>query len=115
MFLFPMLMLIAFLFLQVLANLTSVQSYFDIFAEKMDQEASVSYNRRDVFNFMHFVLFVITLNTMQELEEAELEMDILKKEVLVLGDSNHRNDVAFPSCNVFTVISRVVLSLFSNN
>lgn len=30
------------LFLQVLANLTSVQSYLDIFAEKIDQEARVS-------------------------------------------------------------------------
>lgn len=47
--------------LQVLANLTSVQSYFDIFAEKMDQDVA-------------------------ELEEAELEMDILQKEASLQGD-----------------------------
>ncbi|GLT36455.1 hypothetical protein SLA2020_108300 [Shorea laevis] len=41
--------------LQILANLTSVQSYFDIFVKKVDQEA-------------------------MELEEAELELDIIKKE-----------------------------------
>ncbi|KAL2892701.1 30S ribosomal protein S14 [Bienertia sinuspersici] len=57
--------------LQVLANLTSVQSYFDMFAEKMDQEA-------------------------RELEEAELEMEILQKEVPTLED-NHLNEAAFPS------------------
>ncbi|KAJ9680144.1 hypothetical protein PVL29_019433 [Vitis rotundifolia] len=41
--------------LQVLANLASVQSYFDIFSKKIDQE-------------------------IMELEEAEIEMDILQKE-----------------------------------
>ncbi|KAH1082988.1 hypothetical protein J1N35_022749 [Gossypium stocksii] len=41
--------------LQVLANLTSVQSYFDIFAKKMDEEA-------------------------MELEEAEMELDLIRKE-----------------------------------
>ncbi|KAK1587446.1 hypothetical protein Q3G72_012954 [Acer saccharum] len=41
--------------LQVLANLTSVQSYFDLFSNKIDQEA-------------------------MELEEAELELDIIQKE-----------------------------------
>ncbi|KAK6243647.1 hypothetical protein QUC31_010056 [Theobroma cacao] len=41
--------------LQVLANLTSVQSYFDIFARETDQEA-------------------------MELEEAELELDLIQKE-----------------------------------
>ncbi|XP_021735575.1 uncharacterized protein LOC110702196 isoform X2 [Chenopodium quinoa] len=57
--------------LQVLANVTSVQAYFDVFAEKMDQEAG-------------------------ELEEAELEMDILQKELPLL-DINPQNEVAFPS------------------
>ncbi|KNA25922.1 hypothetical protein SOVF_002230 [Spinacia oleracea] len=57
--------------LQVLANLTSVESYFDIFAEKMDQEA-------------------------RELEEAELEIDILQKELPQL-DNYHRNEIAFLS------------------
>lgn len=57
--------------LQVLANLTSVQSYFDIFDEKMDQEA-------------------------RELDEAELELDILQKEHLLL-DNNIWNEVSFPS------------------
>ncbi|XVE62395.1 hypothetical protein DITRI_Ditri06bG0115100 [Diplodiscus trichospermus] len=41
--------------LQVLANLTCVHSYFDIFAKKIDQEA-------------------------MELEEAEMEMDLIQKE-----------------------------------
>ncbi|KAJ8631904.1 hypothetical protein MRB53_025240 [Persea americana] len=41
--------------LQVFATLTSVQSYFDFFSKKMDQEA-------------------------MELEEAEIEMDLLQKE-----------------------------------
>ncbi|RVW23089.1 Retrovirus-related Pol polyprotein from transposon RE1 [Vitis vinifera] len=41
--------------LRVLANLASVQSYFDIFSKKIDQE-------------------------IMELEEAEIEMDILQKE-----------------------------------
>ncbi|XP_039063492.1 uncharacterized protein LOC120208243 [Hibiscus syriacus] len=41
--------------LQVLANLTSVKSYFDIFEKKMDEEA-------------------------MELEEAEMELDIIQKE-----------------------------------
>ncbi|KAK8589936.1 hypothetical protein V6N13_088740 [Hibiscus sabdariffa] len=41
--------------LQVLANLTSVQSYFDIFAKKVDEEA-------------------------MELEEAEMELEIIRKE-----------------------------------
>ncbi|XP_010673447.1 uncharacterized protein LOC104889813 isoform X4 [Beta vulgaris subsp. vulgaris] len=58
--------------LQVLANLTSVQSYLDIFAEKIDQEA-------------------------RELEEAELEMDILQKEVPLLEISDHHHEVAVPS------------------
>ncbi|OMO93100.1 Tubulin binding cofactor A [Corchorus capsularis] len=41
--------------LQVLANLTSVQSYFDIFAKETDQEA-------------------------MELEEAEMELDLIQKD-----------------------------------
>uniref|UniRef100_A0A2P2M4Z1 DNA-repair protein Xrcc1 N-terminal domain-containing protein n=1 Tax=Rhizophora mucronata TaxID=61149 RepID=A0A2P2M4Z1_RHIMU len=41
--------------LQVLANLTSVEAYFDMFAKNLDQEA-------------------------MELEEAEIELDILQKE-----------------------------------
>ncbi|KAK9749051.1 hypothetical protein RND81_02G099400 [Saponaria officinalis] len=58
--------------LQVLSNLTSVQSYFDIFEEKMDQEAA-------------------------ELEEAELEMDILLKEVTMQGDARDGGEILFPS------------------
>ncbi|XP_074280083.1 uncharacterized protein LOC141605282 isoform X2 [Silene latifolia] len=58
--------------LQVLANLTSVQSYFDIFTEKMDQEAA-------------------------ELEEAELEMKILQKEVIIQGDASDEGDTLFTS------------------
>ncbi|XP_057531547.1 uncharacterized protein LOC130809771 isoform X2 [Amaranthus tricolor] len=55
--------------LQVLANLTSVQTYFDVFAEKIDQEA-------------------------RELEEAELEMDIVQKEVPRLEDTGNWNEVS---------------------
>ncbi|KAG2411223.1 hypothetical protein I3760_Q020000 [Carya illinoinensis] len=48
--------------LQVLANLTSVQSYFDIFSRKIDEEVL-------------------------ELEEAEMELDILQKEHSLQEDS----------------------------
>ncbi|KAK9273545.1 hypothetical protein L1049_018355 [Liquidambar formosana] len=51
--------------LQVLANLTSVQSYFDIFSKKVDEEV-------------------------MELEEAEIELDILQKDHALeesLGDN----------------------------
>lgn len=56
--------------LQVLANLTSLQSYFDIFAKKADQEA-------------------------KELEEAELELNILKKEN-TLQESPSKGGIQIP-------------------
>ncbi|GAB4839506.1 hypothetical protein Ancab_029030 [Ancistrocladus abbreviatus] len=62
--------------LQVLANLSSVQSYFDMFDEKVDQEV-------------------------KELEEAELEMDILQKEDRQQDLSQHfaeESQLPFPSC-----------------
>ncbi|XP_058225121.1 uncharacterized protein LOC131334217 isoform X2 [Rhododendron vialii] len=49
--------------LQVLANLTSVQSYFDFFSKKIDQKVT-------------------------ELEEAEMELDLLQKEQVV-QESSH--------------------------
>ncbi|KAL9245193.1 hypothetical protein vseg_018871 [Gypsophila vaccaria] len=58
--------------LQVLANLTSVQSYFDIFEEKMNQEAA-------------------------ELEEAELEMEILQNEFTMQGDARDGGEILFAS------------------
>ncbi|XP_075644517.1 uncharacterized protein LOC142615660 isoform X3 [Castanea sativa] len=54
--------------LQVLANLTSVQSYFDIFSKKIDQEV-------------------------MELEEAEMELDILQKDHLLQEDSKDRHQI----------------------
>ncbi|KAJ4721404.1 Galactose-binding domain-like, Armadillo-type fold protein [Melia azedarach] len=53
--------------LQVLANLTSVQSYFDLFSDKMDQEA-------------------------MELEEAEMELDIIQKEYATRESLKHSVD-----------------------
>ncbi|CAL5380807.1 unnamed protein product [Camellia sinensis] len=53
--------------LQVLANLTSVQSYFDLFSKKIDQKV-------------------------MELEEAEMELDLLQKEQAVQESSNDRKE-----------------------
>ncbi|PWA53887.1 Armadillo-type fold [Artemisia annua] len=53
--------------LQVLANLTSVQSYFDFFSKKTDEK-------------------------LMEIEEAEIEMDLLHKEQSVQDSSNDFTD-----------------------
>ncbi|XP_062098879.1 uncharacterized protein LOC133804752 isoform X2 [Humulus lupulus] len=57
--------------LQVMANLTSVKSYFDFFSNKVDQEE-------------------------MEMEEAEIELDILKKEQALQKSSNDSKE-EFPS------------------
>ncbi|KAL5834799.1 hypothetical protein ACOSQ4_014296 [Xanthoceras sorbifolium] len=64
--------------LQVLADLTSVQSYFDLFSSKIDQEA-------------------------MELEEAELELDVIQKEHATQEsskDSMERNQFSTPAAFV---------------
>ncbi|KAJ7950647.1 Galactose-binding domain-like, Armadillo-type fold protein [Quillaja saponaria] len=53
--------------LQVLANLSSVHSYFDIFSKKIEQD-------------------------MMELEEAEMELDILRKEHALQESANDSKD-----------------------
>ncbi|KAL4585903.1 hypothetical protein LXL04_010530 [Taraxacum kok-saghyz] len=53
--------------LQVLADLTSVQSYFDFFSKKTDEK-------------------------LMEIEEAELEMDVIQKEQSVEESSNYVTD-----------------------
>ncbi|XP_030480176.2 uncharacterized protein LOC115697350 isoform X1 [Cannabis sativa] len=59
--------------LQVMANLTSVKSYFDFFSNKVDQEE-------------------------MEMEEAEIELDFLKKEqALQKSSSNSKEECQIPS------------------
>ncbi|PWA53886.1 Armadillo-type fold [Artemisia annua] len=62
--------------LQVLANLTSVQSYFDFFSKKTDEK----------------LMTIDGLDMSQEIEEAEIEMDLLHKEQSVQDSSNDFTD-----------------------
>ncbi|XP_052211661.1 uncharacterized protein LOC127814284 isoform X2 [Diospyros lotus] len=59
--------------LQVLANLTSVQSYFDFFSNKIDQKVT-------------------------ELEEAEIELDLILKEQMAQESSNNLKELSRLPC-----------------
>ncbi|KAI7729642.1 hypothetical protein M8C21_032464, partial [Ambrosia artemisiifolia] len=58
--------------LQVLANLTSVQSYFDFFSKKTDEKLMASSVSQDL-----------------EIQEAEIELDLTRKEQYVNESSNN--------------------------
>ncbi|GAY43149.1 hypothetical protein CUMW_072300 [Citrus unshiu] len=62
--------------LQVIANLTSVQSYFDLFSSKIDQDA-------------------------MELEEAEIELDIIRKEHATQESSKVSTGDQIPTVDAF--------------